>query len=246
MGWRVAFACGLLMPVAMGCDLILDTDAFRGAEPVPPDAAREGDGDAGAPDDAAKDERAKADQPAASTWRYAFVTSGIFDGTVVTMESPSLPALRTSQQRADYYCGVYANSQGRLAGRRWVAWFSGFESMTSAARRFPTGPDALEYRRVDGQTVFGAGFPSVIQYPLQPLVIDEKGDVAVGRVWTHTQATGESAGGTSGGSCRFNLGDEAGDEFGIVGQSLSTSPEWTDSFKVSCRTKARLYCFEVP
>lgn len=227
----------------VGCELLLNLDGYPGAA-FSSDAGSSGDGGrepVEAASDADGDRGADVDVPGTPSWRYVFVTSGTRTADMGRL----LDNGDTPQLAADRWCASLAAAHSNLASRHWAAWLSGALPATSAGRRLPTGSAALEYRRIDGQTVFAAGFPSVVQFPLQPIVLDEGGKIVDAYVWTQTQPSGETTGDTT--ACDGYLsGTDAGAQQGYIGYTFTTSAGWTRGTLQSCDVPARLYCFEVP
>jgi hypothetical protein len=133
---------------------------------------------------------------------------------------------------ADAKCNTAAQAAS-LPGT-FIAWLS--DSHTDAIQRVQdVGPWSL----VVGPVVFN-NKASLTTGPIAPPGQDEHGHPLLTRVWT-----GTAGGGVMGTSICNDWTSAAGSDFGIAGDSTSTSSSWTSSNgRPSCADTYPIYCLE--
>lgn len=134
----------------------------------------------------------------------------------------------------DSDCSAIAEEAGLNRGLRWLVWLSsGNNDASNAIFHSP-----FRYERVDGE-IIANNFDDLTDGSLMnPINVDEHGNLLEDRVWTGTNDKGLF----SGTAC-LNW-NNANESLGTFGWTTSINSQWTDGGVVRCSERIHVYCIE--
>lgn len=194
------------------------------------------DSDTGSSETASSDDTTDGPSACAAPHLRVFVSSVVVDGAIDGECGGVVDADPLS--RADCFCQVMADEilPERGTFQAWLGTPRNPVSTRLAPK--PEGTRDLPFCLVDG-TLVAHSWMELID-PDAPLVnpinLDESGQLVVGFVWTGTDAAGEATGANCDGWTGTNLGER--------GSSEETDSAWTHGATSGCGNALRLYCFE--
>lgn len=170
--------------------------------------------------------------PTPATFVRVFVTSATYTGNLGGLAG------------ADIECQERADAAKR--GGTWKAWLSTGPTTFGLSAGARLAHATTPYKLLNGTTIADNWNDLVTRksdgsYLRNKINVDEQGNtISVSRVWTDTNADGESTSGSQCSSWQSGTNATAGD----YGDTDFTSNLWTNRGVGICSLTARLYCFE--
>lgn len=187
---------------------------------------------------------AQPSQAPSNNKKLVFVTSGVYDGHLVSRANAALGTSFTNAQgpeAGDALCQAEADAAG--LGGSFKAWLS--TTTSNAVDRLNLITNSRAFDLESGAEIAGASAASanLLDGTLDvPINVDPNGNTPVDgelRVWTGTSTSGIFIGSDCNGWSSNNMGDT-----GRRGRWDVTTQTWTANVDDTCDNTVRLYCFQ--